>query len=73
MKERSQWETVGLVAQPFADSSVTLCGDPKRLCKDVSDVGRWGNGDVEFGLSSIDELPYVIGLIRQSLDRQMGD
>jgi len=46
--------------------------DPKGLCKDVSSVGRWGNGDVEVGLASLDELPYVIGLVRQSLERQMG-
>ncbi|MDO8330304.1 MAG: DUF262 domain-containing protein [Fluviicoccus sp.] len=46
--------------------------DPKRLCLDVTNLGRWGNGDVEVGLSSMDELPYVIGLIRQSFDRQMG-
>ncbi|GLT22954.1 hypothetical protein GCM10007933_24150 [Zoogloea oryzae] len=46
--------------------------DPKGLCKDVSNVGRWGNGDVEVGLSNLDELPYVMGLIRQSFDRQMG-
>ncbi|KQU82349.1 hypothetical protein ASC78_17300 [Variovorax sp. Root318D1] len=47
--------------------------DPKGLCRDISNVGRWGNGDVEVGLSSIDELPYVVGLIRQAFDRQMGD
>lgn len=46
--------------------------DPKGLCKDVSSVGRWGNGDVEVSLKSLDELPYVIGLVRQSLERQMG-
>lgn len=46
--------------------------DPKGLCKDVSGLGRWGNGDVEIGLASIDELPYVIGLVRQSLERQLG-
>lgn len=46
--------------------------DPKGLCRDISNIGRWGNGDVEIGLSSTDELPYVIGLIRQSFDRQMG-
>ena len=46
--------------------------DPKGLCKDVSNLGRWGNGDVEVGLSNLDELPYVMGLIRQSFDRQMG-
>lgn len=47
--------------------------DPKGLCKDVTDIGRWGNGDVEVGLSSLDELPYVIGLVRQSLDLQLGN
>jgi uncharacterized protein with ParB-like and HNH nuclease domain/predicted transport protein len=47
--------------------------DPKGLCKDVSNLGRWGNGDVEVGLKSLDELPYVMGLVRQSYERQMGD
>jgi uncharacterized protein with ParB-like and HNH nuclease domain/predicted transport protein len=46
--------------------------DPKGLCRDISNIGRWGNGDVEVGLSTADELPYVMGLIRQSFDRQMG-
>lgn len=47
--------------------------DPKGLCKDVSGLGRWGNGDVEVGLAATDDLPYVMGLIRQSFDRQMGN
>jgi len=47
--------------------------DPKGLCKDVSNIGRWGNGDVEIGLASLDELPYVMGLVRQSFERQMGN
>ncbi|MDD2443596.1 MAG: DUF262 domain-containing protein [Desulfotomaculaceae bacterium] len=46
--------------------------DPKGLCKDVSNVGRWGNGDVEIGLSTLEELPYVMGLVRQAFERQMG-
>lgn len=46
--------------------------DPKGLCRDISNIGRWGNGDVEIGLSNKDELPYVVGLIRQSFDHQMG-
>lgn len=46
--------------------------DPRGLCRDISNIGRWGNGDVEVGLGSLDELPYVMGLIRQALDRQMG-
>jgi predicted transport protein len=47
--------------------------DPKGLCKDVSGLGRWGNGDVEVGLASLDDLPYVVGLVRQSYERQMGN
>jgi predicted transport protein len=47
--------------------------DPKGLCRDVSGMGRWGNGDVEVGLKSIDELPFVMGLVRQSYERQMGE
>ena len=47
--------------------------DPKGLCRDVTGMGRWGNGDVEVGLKSLDELPYVMGLVRQSYERQMGD
>lgn len=45
--------------------------DPKGLCIDVTNLGRWGNGDVEIGLSKLEEIPYVMGLIRQSFDRQM--
>lgn len=47
--------------------------DPKGRCVDVSNLGRWGNGDVEIHLSSADELPYVMGLIRQAFDHQMGN
>lgn len=47
--------------------------DPLGICTDVSDRGRWGNGDVEVGLASFDELPYAIGLIRQAYERQMGN
>lgn len=51
---------------PFADID-----DPRKLCKDVSGLGRWGNGDVEVMLSSLDDLPYVVGLVRQALERQL--
>jgi uncharacterized protein with ParB-like and HNH nuclease domain/predicted transport protein len=47
--------------------------DPRGVCKDVAGLGRWGNGDVEVRLSSLEELPYVIGLVRQSLERQLGN
>lgn len=47
--------------------------DPKGLCKDVTGLGRWGNGDVEIGLSTMEDLPYVMGVIRQSLEKQLGN
>jgi predicted transport protein len=47
--------------------------DPKGLAKDVTNLGRWGNGDVEVALSSPDELPYVLGLVRQAFEKQMGN
>jgi uncharacterized protein with ParB-like and HNH nuclease domain/predicted transport protein len=53
---------------PFAEIS-----DPRGLCKDVTNVGKQGNGDVDISLKSLDELPYVMGLVRQSYERQMGD
>jgi uncharacterized protein with ParB-like and HNH nuclease domain/predicted transport protein len=47
--------------------------DPKGMAKDVTNLGRWGNGDVDVGLSKPEELPYIMGLVRQSFERQMGN
>lgn len=47
--------------------------DPKGLCKDVTNLGRWGNGDVEVRLKTLEELPYVMGLVRQAFEKQMGN
>lgn len=46
--------------------------DPRGISRDISGIGRWGNGDVEVGLSSANDLPYVLGLARQAFERQMG-
>ncbi|TRZ88498.1 MAG: hypothetical protein D4R83_00070 [Streptomycetaceae bacterium] len=46
--------------------------DPKEISKDISDKGRWGNGDVSVDFNNLSELPYIIGLIRQSFEKQMG-
>ncbi|WP_258881432.1 DUF1524 domain-containing protein [Paenibacillus sp. sptzw28] len=43
--------------------------DPHGICKDVSNVGRWGNGDVEIGVSSADEIDYAMFLIKQSFEK----
>ena len=47
--------------------------DPKGLCKDVSGLGRWGNGDVEVGISNMNELDDVMELIQQAFDKQLED
>ena len=47
--------------------------DAKGLVRDVTNMGRWGNGDIEVSLSSIDEIPYIMGLVRQSFEKQMGN
>lgn len=46
--------------------------DPKQKAQDISEKGRWGNGDISVKVNSKDELPYVIGLVRQSLEKQLG-
>ena len=45
--------------------------DPRGIVKDITDIGRWGNGNAEVRLSNIEDLPYVIGLIWQSFNAQM--
>ena len=45
--------------------------DPKGLCKDVTNLGRWGNGDVEVSLSSAGQLEDVMYLITQSFEKNM--
>ncbi len=45
--------------------------DPRGIAKDITEKGRWGNGDVEVGLSNSTEIDYIMFLIRQSLDLQL--
>lgn len=40
--------------------------DPKKLAKDVSEVGHWGNGDYEVLVNSSSDLDYLLTLIKQS-------
>jgi len=47
--------------------------DPRKLCRDVTGLGRWGNGTTEVMLEKLENLPYIMGLVRQSLERQLGD
>lgn len=45
--------------------------DPKGFCKDVSGIGRWGNGDVEVGLENLSQLDYIMDLVEQAFEEQV--
>ncbi len=47
--------------------------DPKGMVKDVTGLGRWGNGNSEVKLTDPKDLPYVVGLIRQALEAQLSN
>ena len=47
--------------------------DERKLAWDVSDKGHWGNGPTEVGLDEASDLGYIIGLVRQAFEIQMGD
>ena len=47
--------------------------DPRGLARDVTNLSRWGNGDAEVPLNSEKDLPYVMSLVRQAFEKQMGD
>jgi len=44
--------------------------DPKGICRDINGLGRWGNGDVEIFLDSLDELDNVMEIIVQAFNLQ---
>jgi len=44
--------------------------DPMNRTEDVSQKGKWGNGDYRVKLQSENDLEYVMSLIKQSYDKQ---
>lgn len=44
--------------------------DPEGICRDVTDLGRWGNGDVEIRFDSLAMLPATMEIIKQAIDKQ---
>lgn len=43
--------------------------DPKRITRDVSSTGHWGNGDYELQINSDEDLEYILSLIKQSIKK----
>lgn len=46
--------------------------DPRGLARDITDRGHWGNGDIEVRLNEQEEMSYIMGLVRQAFEKQMG-
>lgn len=44
--------------------------DSRGLAKDVTNRGHWGNGDIECSLEGAEDIPYVMGLVRQAFEKQ---
>ena len=47
--------------------------DPQETCRDMTNIGHLGVGDVEVGISSAEQFDDIMFLIRQAFDRQMED
>lgn len=41
--------------------------DPKKITRDVSETGHWGNGDYELIITNTDYLEYIMSLVKQAL------
>ena len=41
--------------------------DSKKITKDVSSTGHWGNGDYQIQVNTDDDLEYIMSLVKQSL------
>lgn len=41
--------------------------DPKKIARDVSNIGHWGNGDYELQFDTDEDLEYILSLVKQSL------
>jgi len=40
--------------------------DPKKLARDISNIGHWGNGDYELSISDDKNLEYILSLVKQA-------
>lgn len=41
--------------------------DPKKITRDVSETGHWGNGDYQLIIPNTNNLEYIMSLVKQAL------
>lgn len=47
--------------------------DAKNISRDVSNVGHWGNGSYEIKVQDLDDIEYLLSLIKQSIRKNKND
>lgn len=47
--------------------------DTREVCRDVSNQRKIANGNFEMKLTTPEDIPYAVGLIRQALEIQLGN
>ncbi|WP_409969201.1 DUF262 and DUF1524 domain-containing protein [Bengtsoniella intestinalis] len=45
--------------------------DLKGICRDVTALGRWGNGDIEIAFDNIDQIDDIMDIVEQSYNKQL--
>ena len=53
----------------FLNMAFTEIRDPQKICRDVTNKGHWGNGDVEVDFSSLSQIEDIIFLVRQAFQK----
>lgn len=51
----------------FINLPLGILDDPKKLARDVSKIGHWGNGDYEISIDSNTDIDYLMFIIKQSI------
>jgi len=41
--------------------------DPKKITRDVSETGHWGNGDYELLITNTENIEYIMSLVKQAI------
>ena len=51
----------------FINKKKGTLDDPKKLMRDVSEIGHWGNGDYQVQVSNDENLEYIMSLVKQAI------
>lgn len=50
----------------FVNVKTNELDDPKKIARDISNVGHWGNGDYEILMGDDNNFEYIMSLVKQS-------